>query len=75
MKTRQRNLLLRHVGVGGIAETAHYFCFLAEGNMYNKAIERSLQENVDCKSRLNFVLHFCTKELISEAISQLVSHL
>lgn len=72
---RQQDLPLRHAGTGGIARAARYRCSLAEGNVCNKAIEPSLQENVDCKSRLNFVLHFGTKELISETISQLATHL
>lgn len=75
VKGKQQIPLLRHVSIGEIAKATLYFCSFAEGNTCNKAIEQSLQENVDCKSRLNFVLHFCTKELISETISQLATHL
>lgn len=72
---RHRRVLSERVRAGGIATATNYLYSFAEGNVCNKAIELSLQENVDCKSRLNFVLHFCTKELISETISQLATHL
>lgn len=51
------------------------FSLLVMRECGNKAIEASLQGKVDCKSRLNFVLRFGTKELIPETISQLTTHL
>lgn len=72
---RHQRVLSERVRAGGIAKATNYLYSFAEGNACNKAIELSLQENVDCKSRLNFVLHFCTKEPISETISQLATHL
>lgn len=60
---------------GRIAQATRSLCSFAEGKTCTKAVEPSLQEQADCKSRLNFVLHFCTKELISEPISHPATHL
>jgi len=61
--------------MGGVAGSARRSWPCAEGSACSRAMEPALQENVDCKSRLNLVLHFRTKELISETISQLTTRL
>uniref|UniRef100_A0A8B9Q7A2 Musashi RNA binding protein 2 n=1 Tax=Apteryx owenii TaxID=8824 RepID=A0A8B9Q7A2_APTOW len=61
--------------MGRTAKATDSWCCSAEGKVYGKAIEPSAQENTDRKRRRNFVLHFCTKELVSETISQPATHL